>query len=249
MLWCAVCAPAPHAAAAPLQAVEFDSASQRLFSGGAISGERIKGYLARPDGAGPFPAVVGLHGCAGIHHTTRQQLANDLVARGYVFLLVDSYETRGIAHACTSAAFATFLKRRPDVYGGLLCLAAQTFIDAERVAVVGFSSGGWLALSAAELNPFDMFLPETRLRFRAAVAFNPPCRGAQTRPAIPALILIGALDDWTPAADCTARIAGWGKDGPPLELIVYPGAHHGFYYSHLHPGIRVFDHWLEYNEE
>src|SRR5262249_9633979 len=76
------------------------SASQRLLSG--IRGDRIQGYLAKPDGAGPFPAVIGLHGCAGMHDTTKQRLADELVAWGYVVLLVDSYATRGIEHACTS---------------------------------------------------------------------------------------------------------------------------------------------------
>ena len=72
----------------------------------------------------------------------------NLVGWGYVVLLVDSYATRGIAlHACTSTAYATFLKRRPDAYGALLYLARQTFVDPRRVAAVGFSSGGWLTLS------------------------------------------------------------------------------------------------------
>ena len=50
--------------------------------------------MAKPDGAGPFPAVVGLHGCAGMHDTTKQKLADEFVGRGYVVLLVDSYATR-----------------------------------------------------------------------------------------------------------------------------------------------------------
>ena len=74
-------------------------------------------------------------------------------------------------------------------------------------------------------------------------------RSASARPAIPALIFIGALDDWTPAADCSDKVASWAKDGPPIELIVYPGAYHGFYYPHLQPGQTMFDHWLEYNGE
>ena len=77
--------------AAPLARVEFESASQRLVSGTLIPGDRIQGDLARPDGAGPYPAVIGLHGCAGMHDTTKQKLADELVARGYVVLLVDSY--------------------------------------------------------------------------------------------------------------------------------------------------------------
>jgi dienelactone hydrolase len=247
MLWCVVRALMGDAWATPLERVEFESASQRLVSGALIPGDRIQGHLAKPDGAGPFPAVVGLHGCAGMHDTTKQRLVDELVARGYVILLVDSYATRGIEHACTSSAFATFLTRRQDAYGALVFLARQTFVDPRRVAAVGFSAGGWVTLSVAEPNSFELFVPQSNLRFRAAVAFNPPCKGA--RPGIPTLILIGAVDDWTPAADCSNRIASWGNAGPPIELVVYPGAHHGFYYPHLQPGRTLFGHWVEYNGE
>ena len=195
MLWCVVRALMADAWATPLQRVEFESASQRLVSGAFIPGDRIQGHLAKPDGEGPFPAVVGLHGCAGMHDTTKQRLADELVARGYVVLLVDSYATRGIDHACTSTAFATFLRRRPDAYGALVFLARQTFVDPHRVAAVGFSAGAWVTLSVAETNAFELFVPPSNLRFRAAAAFNPPCRRAATRPGIPTLIFIGALDD------------------------------------------------------
>jgi len=181
-----------------------------------------------------------------MHDTTKQKLADRLVAWGYVVLLVDSYATRGIDHACTSDAYVTFLKRRTDAYGALVFLAGQTFVDPNRVAAVGFSAGARVTLSVAEPNAFEHFDPPN-LRFRAAAAFYPPCRGAAARPGIPTLIFIGALDDRTPAADCTNKIASWANAVPPVELIVYPGAYHGFYYSHLQPGMTLFDHWLEYN--
>jgi dienelactone hydrolase len=249
MLWCAVRALTADAWATPLERVEFESASQRLVSGGALSpGDRIQGYLAKPDGAGPFPAVIVLHGCAGMHDTTKQKLVDELVAWGYVVLLVDSYATRrGIDHACTSSPLAMFFRRRPDAYGALVFLAGQTFVDPRRVAAVGFSAGAWVSLFVAETNALELFDPPSNLRFRAAAAFNPPCREAGARPGIPTLIFIGALDDWTPAAECTSKIASWGSDGPPIELVVYPGAYHGFYYPHLQPGRTMFDHWLEYN--
>ena len=247
MLWCALTA---DARAASLEPVEFESASQRLVSGKFIAGDRIQGYLAKPDGAGAFPAVVGLHGCAGMHDTTKQRLADELVAQGYVLLLVDSYATRrGIDHACTSSAFATFVRRRPDAYGALAFLASQSFVDPQRVAVVGFSAGAWVTLSIAETNSFEPFVAEGNLRFRAAAAFYPPCKQAVGRPGIPTLIFIGALDDWTPAADCADKVVNWGSEGPSIELVIYPGAYHGFYYQHLQPGRTIFDHWLEYNGE
>jgi dienelactone hydrolase len=248
MLWCAIHALTADAFATPLEPFEFESASQRLLSGTVILGERIRGDLAKPDGAGPFPAVVGLHGCAGMHEATKQRLADELVSAGYVVLLVDSYATRrGTDQACISTGFATFMRRRPDPYGALVFLARQSFVDPQRVALVGFSAGARVTLDAAEPNSFEQFVPEGNLRFRAAAAFYPPCMQAVARPDIPTLIFIGALDDWTPAADCSKRIASWGNDGPPVELVVYPDAHHGFYYTYLQPGRTMFEHWLEYN--
>ncbi len=126
MLWCALSALTADARATPLDRAEFESASERRVPGGALSpGDRIQGDLAKPDGAGPFPAVIVLHGCAGMHDTTKQKLVDDLVAWGYVTLLVDSYATRRIDHACEVGALATLFKRRPDAYGIAPTVAAR----------------------------------------------------------------------------------------------------------------------------
>ena len=84
-LWCVVCALVADAWATPLEHVEFEGATQRLISGGLILGDRIQGYLAKPEGAGPFPAIIGLHGCAGmLQGTTKRILVDELVGWGYV---------------------------------------------------------------------------------------------------------------------------------------------------------------------
>jgi dienelactone hydrolase len=261
--------------ATPLELVEFESAAQRLISGGLILGDRIQGYLAKPEGAGPFPAVIGLHGCAGMPGTTKRKLVDELVGWGYVALLVDSFSTRGIEHACTGGFLDIAGTRRSDAYGALAFLARQTFIDPQRVAAVGFSQGGWVTLLLAEANSFELFVRPSNLidnrggitsdrreklnvdaldliatkGFRAVVAFYPLCKAVAGRPAIPTLILIGALDEWTPAADCSQKIDAWGTDGASIEQIVYPSVHHSFYYPEVQPGRTIFGRWAEYNEE
>ena len=175
-LWCVVCALMADAWATPLERVEFESASptaQRHISGGLILGDRIQGYLAKPEGAGPFPAVIGLHGCAGMPDMTKRKLVDELVGWGYVVLLVDSFATRGIDHACTGGVLDIAGKRRSDAYGALAFLAGQTFVDPQRVAAFGFSQGGWVTLLAAEANSFELFVRPSNLRFRAVVAFYP----------------------------------------------------------------------------
>ena len=232
--------------AGPMERVEFESA---ILRGAVIPGDRIQGYLAKPEGAGPFPAVIALHGCAGMPDTTKRKLVDELVGWGYVVLLVDSFATRGIDHACTGGVPDISGKRRSDAYGALAFLAGQTFVDPQRVAAVGFSQGGWVALLVADEISFELFVRPGNLRFRAVVALYPVCGAVGGSPVIPTLILIGALDEWTPAADCSEKIDAWRTDGVPIEQVVYPTAHHGFYYLELQPGRTIFGRWAEYNEE
>ena len=248
-LWCAARALVVDALAGPLERVEFEGTSQRRLQGSIMPGDRIQGYLAKPEGAGPFPAVIGLHGCAGLLDMTKRKLVEELVGWGYVVLLVDSFAPRRIEHACDGKALYIVGKRGSDAYGALVFLARQTFVDPQRVAAVGFSQGGWVALLLAEANSFGSFVHPGNLRFRAAIAFYPSCKAAVGRLVIPTLILIGALDQWTPAAHCSEKIDAWGTDGVPIEQVVYPSAHHSFYYPELQPGRTIFGRWVEYNEE
>jgi dienelactone hydrolase len=62
-------------------------------------GTALRGLIAKPEGAGPFPAVVMIHDCRGVRHYQHEwvrQLAN----WGYVALLVNSFFTRHAAGVC-----------------------------------------------------------------------------------------------------------------------------------------------------
>ena len=76
VFWCIASFMAVDALAASLERIEFESASQPLHAGRPHTGP-----LAKPDGAGPFPAVIGLHGCAGMHETTKQSWPMTLLRR------------------------------------------------------------------------------------------------------------------------------------------------------------------------
>jgi poly(3-hydroxybutyrate) depolymerase len=69
------------------------------------SDRSVTGYLFTPAGAGPFPAVVIMHGCDGLgwlrptraSWTLFKGYAQRYVAHGYAALVLDSFEPRGIA--------------------------------------------------------------------------------------------------------------------------------------------------------
>ena len=160
VFWCVASFVVIDALAASMERVEFESASQPF-----IPSDRAQGLLAKPDGAGPFSAVVGLHGCAGMHETTKRKLADDLVAWGYVTLLVDSFGTRDIDHACTYERAGAIARRRmADAYGALAFLAHQRFVDT-LVAAVGFSQVGWISLSVAVPRSFEAFVLPSNFGF------------------------------------------------------------------------------------
>ena len=184
---------------------------------------QLSGVLYRPDGEGPFPALVLLHGCAGIsalHHWW----AATLRTWGYVALVVDSFSPRGETNVCDTLWVDSLYARMPDAYAARSYLATQAFVDAARIGVIGWSHGGTTALHAVD----DVYL--SRLRpapFAAAIAFYPSCLLRLQRLNAPLLILIGEEDDWTPARRCRAMQVE-PSTGHGVTLVVYPGAHHGF---------------------
>jgi dienelactone hydrolase len=211
----------------------------------------LVGYLARPKGKGPFPAAVLLHGSGGFH-AQMLSWADRLSRWGYVALAVDSFSPRGLqgqGHVAKEEA--------GDAFEALRYLAGLSQVRANAVALVGFSYGGSSTLADLEQgSAIARLYPD---RFRAGVAFYPQCSGSSGFMTVPVLILVGDLDDWTPAGDCADMAAGKSVipvtrrpgDRSNVKLIVYPGAHHAFDIADLGlvpDGVVVQGHRLEYNE-
>ena len=195
------------AGSAPTQADEL----ARFASAG--QGEPIQGYLSRPKGAGPFAAVVLLHTCLGLP-AERASIGERVAAWGYVALFVDDFATRGLKETCA----VDFKQALADADGALAYLASLPYVDHARIAAVGFSQGGDTALKIAT---------SAAAGFKAAAAFYPPCANvAGATLDIPTLIVVGAKDEVTPAADC-ARLAKQQAPGM-VKFVIYPGAAHAF---------------------
>src|SRR6478735_5133537 len=63
-------------------------------SGAAGGSPVLRGYLASPEGEGPFPAVLMVHEAFGLDDITVRH-ANRMAAAGYLTLAVDLYSDGG----------------------------------------------------------------------------------------------------------------------------------------------------------
>lgn len=228
---------AAHATVEPAaERVEFPS-TDAAMTGGAPTA--LVGLLHRPPGAGPFPAVVLLHGCGGLYTRNgrltgrHEHWSRALSAGGFVTLLVDSFTPRGLKQICTmkERPLRAGRERTMDAYGALRFLQALPYVQPDGVALLGWSHGGVTTLFAVD--PATPARPrlEPPADFRAAVAFYPGCRpDSQHRWSanIPLLLLLGGKDDWCPAAHCVTVAERAKAEGSPIEWVVYPDAHHDF---------------------
>lgn len=218
-----------HSAAYDIEWVGFPALKD--FTGKTVE---LDALMYRPTGKGPFPALVLMHGCGGMYtrsgNVTRsyRHWVELLAENGYVALLVDSFNPRGYPRICEleDRPIRPSRERLQDAYAALQWLEQQGFVAKGRVGLLGWSNGGTGTLYA-------MRATQPYRGFRAAVAFYPGCRTlsrSKTPYAVyaPTLILTGEADDWTPAAPCVALTGIAQKQGAPLEIVTYPGAHHSF---------------------
>jgi dienelactone hydrolase len=225
------------------------SASVVEFESPLASKQPLQGYLRQPNQKGPSPAVVLLHGCNGNWKRLDQRWGKRIASWGYVTLTVDSFGPRGIKNTCNSGAPVDLAF---DAFRALSFLAREPFVDPDRVVALGFSQGGWLALTSVEHGAVEQ---TSQNKFRAAIAFYPPCLGFKGNMTVPTLVLIGELDDWTLAVECRNMVEGrddWGISrqqglGTPIGLVVYPGAYHAFDVPIPTPA-QYLGHHLEFNQ-
>ena len=194
--------------------IEFDSRTPsgptELMSGGG-SQTPIVGWLELPAaGAGKRPALVIAHGSGGILAGREHAWAARMNALGGATFVLDSFTPRGFAATGDDQARLPLSASVADALSALRLLASHPGIDASRIGIMGFSKGGQVALYTA-LEPFRKAVLDSDLRFAVHVAFYTSCSVAYranevTKAQI--FFLLGATDDFTPAAHCV-RYADW----------------------------------------
>ncbi len=196
---------------------------------------KLKAVLYRPEGAGPFPAVIGLHNCTGLRNPAGEigaryrDWGQRLAKEGFAVLLPDSNGSRGLGGQCGSLSQRTLRVDRDrvaDAVAARVWLQQQAWVAADRVSLMGWSSGAIAALWTVGAR-----MPVEGTDFRSAVALYPGCRrlsNAAWSARVPTLILIGRADDQSSAAACQQMVTGARGRSARVAIQVYPGAYHDF---------------------
>ncbi len=231
------------ASAGMVQTVEVRSADAKTV---------LVGYLFAPDGAGPHPAIVLLHGRAGLYSSLKPGVytADALSARhrtwgefwaerGYLALLVDSFGPRGHAQGFPRQSYrdrpievSERVVRPLDAYGALRFLQAREDVVPDRVGIQGWSNGGMTVLSVMASDAPGIHNVQPGRRFRAALAQYPSCRTQAAEPVYtpyaPLLILAASADDEVSPEICRRFAESLRARGEPVEFVLYEGAHHAY---------------------
>ena len=215
-------------------------------------GKEISGLIYKPDGIGPFEAVVMLHGAGGIF-PYQLDWARQLRDEGYVVLFVDSYCKRKLLcehdspdndpkrrKAVNRWKEITPPQRGADAFGAFEYLAQQNFVKKDQISLMGFSWGATSGLMGIDPRVINMFSP-TNGGFHSLVAVYPNSkywkemmRGRMWREiadvniTIPTLMLAGEKDEAESIDVYKELQQSAERNSYPLTVVVYPDSYRKF---------------------
>jgi dienelactone hydrolase len=214
--------------------------AQFLAGAGGVSAT-VGGELRMPVAPGRLPAVVLVHGETGVSPNVRQW-ADTINGLGLGVMILDSFNGRGITETSTDPSRLAHAAMLVDAYRALAALAAHPRVDGRRIAVMGFSKGGWAALYAS-VRRFQRLHGPKGLEFAASLAFYPPCtttyREDEQVGAAPIRVVHGTADDWHPVEPCREYVGRLRKAGADAALVELAGARHFFDLQDLAPSLRL----------
>jgi len=184
---------------------------------------QLAGYLARPEGSGPFPGVIVIHEAFGLNENIKD-ISRRFAGEGYAALGVDLFYGRNRA-VCMFRFMGGMLFNSlehqgiHDLKAALSYLAAQPFVDGARLGAVGYCMGGAFAIAWA--------CTDNRLK---AIA---PYYGRSPRPLEAVARLCPVVGSYPDPDFTTAE--GRNLDtlldtyNIPHDIKIYPGARHSFF--------------------
>ena len=185
--------------------------------------ETISAFLVKPDGPGPFPAVIVLHEWWGLDAWMKDQ-ARALAKEGYAALALDLY--RGKVTTSQEEAHQLMMgtpadRQNRDMKAAFAYLTARKDVTKTRIASLGFCMGG--------RNSFTLAVEEPTLAAAVVYYGAPPTEPSSiARIKAPILGNFGGDDEGPSPAQAREFEAAAKKAGKTFDLKVYAGAPHAF---------------------
>ncbi len=179
----------------------------------------LDAYLPRA-ASGRVPAVIALHGAGG-SLSGMEPYASLLASHGFAVYLLHYFDRTGIASADKPTILRSFPLWMKTLWDATSFVASQPEVDAERIALLGFSLGAYLSLANSAIDH----------RVKAVVEFfggMPKEMKLFMRRLCPVLILHGDADPTVPVEEAYQLQMLLEKKDIPYELKIYSGAGHGF---------------------
>lgn len=197
----------------------------------------MTGILVKPEGTGPFPAVLISHGRGGSAGSFGMQKAREMVSWGFICIAPDYTHAgpamggkgkgpavKGAAPAGDLGASAENLRRAKTC---LDLLEKMPEVDPKRLAAYGHSMGGFVTIGLAATEP-------ERLKAAAITGSGVSPREGFPAPAVsavatirtPFLILHGDADPVVRPDQSAAFAEALKAAGVEHERILYPGEGH-----------------------
>lgn len=204
---------------------------QFLLSEKAGKPAMLAGVLRLPiSGTGRLPAIVLLHGSAGVAEST-ERWAQEIAGIGVATFLLDSFSGRGITSSAADQSQLDALAMMVDAYRVLGMLARDSRLDPKRIAVMGFSKGAVAAVYSSN-ERFRRAYGPSNAEFAAHIGLHTPCyityREDDRVTGKPIRLFHGTADDYVPVGACRAYVERLRERGVDISLTEFPGAHHTY---------------------
>jgi carboxymethylenebutenolidase len=188
------------------------------------NGSTTPGFLARPEGDGPFPGVIVIQEWWGLNDNIKD-IAQRFAREGYAAFAPDLYHGRVTKEPSQAQKMMMQLDMplaAKELVKAAEYLASQKYINGRGIGAIGFCMGGGLAMTLAcksplikAVAPFYGFPPDP-------VDMVKSLNG-------PVFLVFAEHDDWIsrPVRDKLQKAL---KDhSKHFEAKVYPGTHHAFF--------------------
>jgi carboxymethylenebutenolidase len=194
-------------------------------------GKPVNEYHCVPNGAGPHPAVVMLHGASqrkDSGNAEYEKMCGELADLGYYVEFIEYYsQTDAVGPGQPEQMKENFPIWLAEIHSGLDALDKNPAVDSHRVAMLGFSLGSFLSLSTGAIDSGQI---AAIVEYYGGLPPNLQY-GAKSMP--PTLILHGDKDVLVPVAMAHTLDELLTKEKRPHEMKIYEGANHAFNFPEL----------------